>query len=66
MNVIIEQQDRRCAARPAINREQCAQFAQQRVGRRQRVTRGAGRTGRGTLTAAGADLLVDRDVIAVR
>src|SRR6516225_385563 len=65
VRLVVEQQDRRCAARLAINREQCTQFAQQRIGGRQGVTRGTGRTDRGALAAAGADLRVYRDMIAV-
>ena len=52
------------AAGLAIGGEQRAQLAHQRVGRRQRVGRGAGRAGGGALAAAGADLRIDRDMIA--
>src|SRR5262249_6666099 len=66
MGLVVKQQNRGSATRLAIDGEQRAQFAQQRVGRRQGITPGAGRTGRGALATAGADLRVDRDVIAVR
>jgi len=54
------------AAGFAVGAEQRAQASQQRVGRRQRVGRGAGRAGGGALAAAGANLRIDRHVIAVR
>ena len=66
VGLVVQQHDRVLAAGLAIGREQHAKLAHQRVGRRQRVGRGAGRTGRGALAAAGADLRVDRDVIAGR
>jgi len=62
----VKQQDGSCATRFAVDGKQRAQFAQQRVDRRQGITSGAGRTGRGALAAAGADLLIDQDMIAVR
>ncbi len=54
------------AAGFAVGAEQRAQFAQQRIGRRQGVGRGAGRAGGGALAAAGANLRIDRHMIAVR
>ena len=64
MLVVVEQQHRARAAGFAIGGEQRAQLAQQRIGRRQRVGGGAGRAGGGALAAAGADVRVDRDMIA--
>jgi len=65
MGFVVKQQNWGSATRLAIDGEQCAQFPQQRIGGRQGITRGAGRTDRGALAAAGADLCVDQDVIAV-
>src|SRR5262249_26088684 len=45
---------------------QHTKLAQQCVGWRQGITGGARRTGRGTLTAAGADMSIDSDVITGR
>src|SRR6185312_2631578 len=63
---IVEEHDRIAAARLRIGREQGAQAAQQRVGRRERIGRRAGGAGGGALPAARADLCIDRDVIAGR
>jgi hypothetical protein len=65
VSVVMQQHDRAVAARLAIGCEQRTQLPHQRVGRRQRVAGGAGRTGRGALSAAGAYLCVDGDVVAV-
>ena len=66
VGVVMQQQDRMRAAGLAIGREQRAQLADQRIGRRQRIGGGAGRAGGGALSAAGADVGIDQDVIAVR
>jgi hypothetical protein len=63
---VVQQEDCVRATRFAIGREQRAQFAQQGVGRRKRVGRGACRADGGARAATGADILVDPDVIAVR
>ena len=63
---VMKQQHRALAAGVAIDTEQRAQLPQQRVGRRQRVSGGAGRAGGGALAAAGADLRIDADMIASR
>ena len=62
--VVVKQHDGLRAAGLAIGGEQRAQLAHQRVRRRQRIGGGAGRAGGGALAAAGADMRVDRDVIA--
>ena len=64
MRVVVDQHDRLRAAGFAIGGEQRAQPAHQRVGRRQRIGGGAGRADGGALPATGADMGVDRDVIA--
>ena len=66
MRLVMQEHDRMRAAGFAIGRKHCAQLAHQRVRGRQRVGRGAGRTDRGALAAAGANLRIDRDVIAGR
>ena len=53
------------AARFAVGAEQRAQLAQQRVGRRQSIGRGAGRAGGGALAAAGANCASIAHMIAV-
>ena len=63
---VVEHHDGLLAAGLAVRAEQRAQLAQQRVSRRQSVGRGAGRAGGGALAAAGADVRIDRDMIAVR
>ena len=66
MLLVVEQQNGGSATCLAIDDQQCAQLAQQNVSRRQRVSGRTGRTNRGALAAAGADLVVDHNVIAVR
>ena len=64
MRLVVQQHDRvGAAARLRVGGEHRAQLAQQRVGRRQRVGGGAGRAHRGALSAAGAHVRIDRDVI---
>ncbi len=64
VRVVVHEHDRLRAAGLAIGGEQRAQPAHQRVGRRQRIGGGAGRADGGALSAAGADMRVDRHVIA--
>ncbi len=63
---IVKHHDRLLAAGLRVGRQQHAQFAQQRIGCRQSVSRRAGRAGGSALAAAGADEAVDGDMIAIR
>ena len=63
---IVKQHDGIAAAGLAIGLQQCAQPPHQRVRARQRIGCRAGRACRCARAAAGADIVVDRDRIAVR
>src|SRR6476469_1415634 len=63
---IVEHHDSMFATSVAIGAEQHTQLAQQCVGWWQGITGGARRTGRGTLTATGADMSIDGDVVTGR
>src|SRR5262245_4205207 len=63
---IVEHYDSMFATCVAIGAKQETQLAQQRVGRWQGITGRARWTGRGTLTATGADVSIDGDVITGR
>ena len=60
----MDEQDRGFSAGLAIAGEQCAQSAHEHVGGRQRISSRAGRADGGALPAAGADVVIDRHVIA--
>ena len=66
MILIVQKQDRISTAGLAIGRQQNTQLAHQRVGGGQGVGGGAGRAGRCALAAAGAQMRIDRHVIARR
>ena len=66
VRIVVQQHDRALAAGIAIGGQQRAQLAHQGIGRRQRIGRRAGRADGGALAAAGADLGVDRHVVAGR
>src|SRR5947208_13062024 len=60
----MEENDRLRAACFAIGGKQCAQLTQQNVGRRHGIARGTGGTYGRALPATGADMRIDRNVIA--
>ena len=66
MRIVVNQHDGTFAAGLAVGGEQGAQLAHQRVRRRQRVAGGARRADGGALAAAGADIRIDLNVVAVR
>ena len=61
---IVEHHDTMLASGLTVGAEQYAQLAQHCIGRRQGITGGARGAGSGTLTATGADMRIDCDVIA--
>src|SRR3546814_3116770 len=63
---VVEQDDRPAAPRLPVGEEERAQPQQQRLRARQVVGGGSGRTGGGAAAAPGADMRVDRDMVARR
>ena len=66
MRLVVDEHDGLSSPCLAVSGEERAQLAHQRVCRGQCVGCGAGRANRRTLSAAGTDIGVDRDVIAGR